>query len=185
MDQIAKRNIKIVELTKENESLPKLEYRYRTSGYYEVMICRAVGSWKVELTLKPLETSLEKKHESEFFAEYVEEPRAFAVELENEQIGWIELGYQQWNNRMRVWEFLVKEEFRKRGIGTLLMNHAAKIAKEKGARMVVLETQTCNVPAIKFYLKYGFELIGFDTAAYSNEDIEKKEVRLELGLKLK
>ena len=50
--------------------------------------------------------------------------------------------------------------------------------------MLVLETQTCDVPAINFYLKFGFELIGFDAAAYSNEDVEKKEVRLELGLRL-
>jgi ribosomal protein S18 acetylase RimI-like enzyme len=65
------------------------------------------------------------------------------------------------------------------------MKHAIKLANEKGARMLVLETQTCNVAAIDFYLKFGFELIGFDAAAYSNQDIEKKEVRLELGLKVK
>jgi len=32
--------------------------------------------------------------------------------------------------------------------------------------------------------KYGFELIGLDTHAYSNQDIEKKDVRLEFGLRL-
>lgn len=85
---------------------------------------------------------------------------------------------------MRVWEFLVEQEFRRRGIGILLMEYAVRIAKEKGARALVLETQSCNVPAICFYLRFGFELIGFDVTAYSNEDIEKKEVRLELGLKL-
>jgi hypothetical protein len=50
--------------------------------------------------------------------------------------------------------------------------------------MLVLETQSCNVEAIQFYLKHGYELIGFDVAAYSNQDTEKNEVRLELGLKL-
>lgn len=50
--------------------------------------------------------------------------------------------------------------------------------------MLVLETQTCLAATIDFYLKFGFELIGFDTVAYSNEDVERKEVRLELGLKL-
>jgi ribosomal protein S18 acetylase RimI-like enzyme len=64
------------------------------------------------------------------------------------------------------------------------MNHAVKLGKEKGARMLVLETQSCDVPAIGFYLRFGFELIGFDAAAYSNEDIAKKEVRLEFGLKI-
>jgi ribosomal protein S18 acetylase RimI-like enzyme len=85
---------------------------------------------------------------------------------------------------MRIWELLIKEEHRRKGIGTQLMQHAIKMAKEKGARMLVLETQSCNVKAIQFYLKHGYKLIGFDTAAYSNQDIEKKEVRLELGLKL-
>jgi ribosomal protein S18 acetylase RimI-like enzyme len=51
--------------------------------------------------------------------------------------------------------------------------------------MLIVETQSCNVPAINFYLKHGFKLIGFDVTAYSNEDIERKEVRLEFGLKLK
>ena len=48
----------------------------------------------------------------------------------------------------------------------------------------MLETQTNKDTAIKFYLNFGFKLIGLDIAAYSNEDIEKKEIRLELGLKL-
>jgi ribosomal protein S18 acetylase RimI-like enzyme len=136
------------------------------------------------LTLKVLEKTLDKNYHGRLFENHIEEPRVFVGVLGNRQVGWIELGYDKWNNRMRVWEFLVGQEFRKRGIGTLLMNHAVKIAKEKGARMLVLETQTNNATAIDFYLNFGFELIGFDIAAYSNEDIEKKEVRLELGLKL-
>ncbi len=107
---------------------------------------------------------------------HIEEPRVFAAVLDDEQVGWVELGYDRWNNRMRVWEFLVQEEFRRKGIGTMLMKHAVKVAKEKGARMLVLETQSCDVPAIDFYLEFGFELIGFDVAAYSNEDIKRKEV---------
>lgn len=185
MDQDTKEKVKIVELSRDDASLPKLKYRYITSGYYDLIINRESKSWRIELKLKPLEKTLEKISESEFFQEFVEEPRAFAAEMNGEQVGWIELGYHKWNNRMRVWEFLVKENFRQKGIGRLLMEQALKLAKEKGVRMLVLETQSCNVTAIDFYLKFGFELIGFDSAAYSNEDIEKKEVRLELGLKVK
>jgi len=183
MSQNVKRKVQIVELLKGDASLPKLEYRYMISSYLDLSIRREGESWKIELSLKPLEKTLEKKFESELFREYVEEPRVFAAELDGEQVAWIELGYHQWNNRVRVWEFLVKEEFRNRGIGTLLIKHAVKLCKGKRARMLVLETQSCNVPAINFYLKHGFDLIGFDTAAYSNEDIEKREVRLEFGLK--
>jgi ribosomal protein S18 acetylase RimI-like enzyme len=64
------------------------------------------------------------------------------------------------------------------------MNHAVLIAKQKGARMLVLETQTNNVTAIDFYLRFGFDLIGLDTAAYSDDDVGKREVRLEMGMRL-
>ncbi|WP_367362134.1 hypothetical protein [Mesotoga sp.] len=41
-------------------------------------------------------------------------------------------------------------------------------------RRLVLETQSSNFPAISFYLKYGFELTGFDTACYTNRDIDNQ-----------
>jgi ribosomal protein S18 acetylase RimI-like enzyme len=176
--------VRIIELVKDDPSLPKLNYHYMTTGYWDVSIVSNTKSWKIKITLKPLEKPSEKNCIGVFFEKHIGEPRAFAATLNEEQIGWIELGYEKWNNRMRVWEFLVKEEFRRMGIGSLLMNFAVKVAKEKGARMLVLETQSCNVPAITFYLKQGFNLIGFDSAAYSNEDIDKREVRFEMGLQL-
>ncbi len=176
--------VRLVEITKSEAYLSELRSKHSTSYYYDISVLRKPGSWKIELTLKPLRRTLEKEYKGRLFEDHIEEQRVFAAIQGDRQIGWIELGYDRWNNRMRVWEFLVEEGFRRKGIGTQLMEHAVKIAKEKGARMLVLETQTCLVPAIDFYLKFGFELIGFDTDAYSNEDVERKEVRLELGLRL-
>jgi ribosomal protein S18 acetylase RimI-like enzyme len=178
------KNVRITELARTDASSIKLHYRYLTPAYYDLSICHEADSWKIALALKHFMEPVERASDSRFYEEFVEEPRAFAAELDRNQVGWMELGYHKWNNRMRVWEILVKEEYRKKGIGTLLMDHAVKIAKEKGARALVLETQSCNAPAISFYLKHGFELIGFDSTAYSNDDLQKKEVRLEMGLKL-
>jgi len=177
-------NITLVELLKNDAYLKEIGSKYLTSHYYDVSVHGELGSWRIELVRKPFEKTLDKNYHGKLFEDHIEEPRVFVAVCENKQVGWIELGYDRWNNRMRVWEFLVEEEFRMRGIGTLLMNHAVKVAKEKGARMLVLETQTNKDTAIKFYLNFGFRLIGLDVAAYSNEDIEKKEIRLELGLKL-
>jgi ribosomal protein S18 acetylase RimI-like enzyme len=177
-------DIKIAELSKNDVGRREIGCKYSTSYYYDVSVFRESGSWRIELTRKALSNTLDKDYHGKLFEDHVEEPRVFMAVVGNKQVGWIELGYDKWNNRMRVWEFLVEEEFRKRGIGTSLMNHAVKIAKERGARMLVLETQTNNDTSIDFYLNFGFELIGLDVAAYSNEDIEKKEIRIELGLKL-
>lgn len=62
----------------------------------------------------------------------------------------------------------------------MLMNTAKHIARTEGFRGIVLETQSCNENAISFYLKNGFSFIGCDLCAYSDEDIKKHEVRIEL-----
>lgn len=181
MNQNILHKVKIVELKKDDPSLLKLNSHYFTDQYYDLSIKHNSEGWKLDLVLKPFDKPVKKSYIGTFFEEYIKEPQVFAAVLNDDQIGWIELGYEKWNNRVRIWEFLVKKEFRRKGIGSLLMEFAAKISKEKGARMLVLETQSCDVPAIIFYLKQGFNLIGFDSAAYSNEDLEKREVRLEMG----
>jgi ribosomal protein S18 acetylase RimI-like enzyme len=175
--------LNVVELIK-NDPLPILEYSHLIQKYYDVSVICEVGTWTIKLILKSFDAPIEKKDQSKLFEPYIEEPRVFVAEVKCEQVGWIEVGYQKWNNRLRVWEFLVKEGFRRQGIGKLLMDKAVEVARKKGARMVVLETQSWNVNAIDFYVNYGFELIGLDTYAYSNRDIEKKDVRLEFGLEL-
>lgn len=181
MNQNILRKVRIVELKKDDSYLLKLSSHYITNRFYDLAIVKKPDGWRLELVLKQFDKPVKKSYTGTLFENHIEEPRVFAAVLNDDQIGWIELGYEKWNNRMRVWEFLVKKEFRRKGIGGLLMEFAIKIAKERGARMLVLETQSCDAPAIAFYLMQGFNLIGFDSTAYSNEDIGKREVRLEMG----
>jgi ribosomal protein S18 acetylase RimI-like enzyme len=185
MNQNAIKNVRIVQLVKEKLPFSKLKFKYFTKNHYAVAVLRKKDEWEIKLVLETLPKPTEKRFEDGLFQDFVNEPRVFTAELEGKQVGWIELGFHKWNNRMRIWELLVEEGFRCMGIGMLLVDHAVKLSKRRRARMLVVETQSCNVPAINFYLKNGFELIGFDAAAYSNEDIERKEVRLEFGLKIK
>lgn len=52
----------------------------------------------------------------------------------------------------------VKEEFRKEGYGSTLLNEAEKIAKEKGCKLIHLDT--FDFQAKDFYLKHGYEIFG-------------------------
>lgn len=72
---------------------------------------------------------------------------------------------------------------RSKGVGTLLMNAISDAAKASGARMSVLETQSCNENAIAIavYRKNGFEIIGFDVYSCQNTDPERHEIRIEMG----
>ena len=76
------------------------------------------------------------------------------------------------------------ETRRRGGIGSLLMDTILAEAAGCGARMAVLETQTCNENAIAFYRKNGFDIIGFDLFAYTNIDPERHEIRIEMGKQL-
>ena len=179
-----KGNVEIVELAKSDAYLKEIGSKYTSSHYYDVSVHRDSEGWRIDLARRAFDEILEKNYRGKLYEDHVEEPRVFTAHLGNEEVGWIELGYEKWNNRMRVWEFLIAEEFRKKGIGTLLMNHAVLIARQKGARMLVLETQTNNATAIDFYLRFGFDAIGLDTGAYSNDDVGRREVRLEMGIRL-
>ena len=70
---------------------------------------------------------------------------------------------------------------RRQGIGTKLLDLAKEVAAREKMRMIILETQSCNVAAIDFYLSQKMDLVGVLTCDYANNDIERKEVRLEMG----
>ena len=93
----------------------------------------------------------------------------------------IEIWAEEWSNRLRVTELWVAPHLQKQGLGRALMNVAKEQAQRENRRAVILETQSCNVNAVDFYLHEGFTLIGMDTCCYSNTDLARKEVRLELG----
>jgi Acetyltransferases len=109
--------------------------------------------------------------------------RIFGVKIDGEIVGWMTVGIESWNNRLRVYELLVLEQYRKRGIGKILLDKAKQIAKQKHCRAIVLETQTNNANAIEFYRKQGFEFDGLDITAYHNDDVERNEVRIEMVFK--
>ena len=93
----------------------------------------------------------------------------------------LETTSENWSNRLRISELFVEKSYRRKGLGHHLLAIAKEQTRREKRRALILETQSSNVPAITFYLKEGFTLIGFDSCAYSNEDLQRKEVRLELG----
>lgn len=126
-----------------------------------------------------------KSFDDEFFGEWLEEPVAFGAFEGERLLGYVEGAPEGWNNRYRISNICIFEEnARGKGLGTLLMQAIQRAAEAAGARMIVLETQTCNENAIAFYKRNGFSIIGFDLYSYSNDDPERHEVRIEMGKKL-
>lgn len=76
---------------------------------------------------------------------------------DNEEIGGILAGIGYWNG-LEIKTLWVKEEYRKKKIGTLLLTHAEEIAKKK--RVTISMLDTFDFQAEEFYLKNGYTIIG-------------------------
>ena len=168
-------------LDKETYAGRKFTARYKTKGFYDIR----PSDFGFRIEYIPFGETVERSFDDEIFSEWLDKPVAFGA-FENDVLaGYAEGFLEEWNNRFRISNICIFEsDGRGRGIGTRLMETITKEAELLGARMIVLETQSCNEKAIAFYKKNGFKIIGFDLYAYSNSDPERHEVRLEMGKKL-
>lgn len=162
----------------------KLLFRYTTSFFHDIVIREEEDSTSFQVTRKPYNQPVEHQFESGLLSDWLTEPRLFAAMEGDDLMGVIELSAEDWNNRLRVANLWVAEGHRFNGIGKKLMGRGIQAARESGKRAVVLEVQSCNDPAIRFYRSCGFSIIGLDTIHYTNHDIERREARLEMGLLL-
>ncbi len=91
---------------------------------------------------------------------------------------------ETWNDTLRIWEFHVAASHRRMGLGRQLMDRLAERAASAGLRAMVVETQSTNVPAIRFYCKAGFVLEGIDISYYTNHDYPDGEMAVFLKRRL-
>ena len=87
-------------------------------------------------------------------------------------IGQIRL-VKDWNRFAYIENIAVKKDFRKSGVGHLLLEAAETWAKEQSLIGLSLEAQNDNLIACRFYVKEGFVLGGVDTLKHSaNAEID-------------
>ena len=144
----------------------------------------------ISLELTPLETPYIKRWEDsdeeelEHYQQYAAQGYSLAAYDGEQMIGLALCEARHWNRTLWVWEFHVAETHRGRGIGRQLMEAVVEKARESGFRIVGLETQNTNVPAITFYHKVGFEIDGIDLSFYTNDDMIHGEVAIFMKRKL-
>lgn len=150
------------------------------------MVNRTTKEFLLQVEKKPLDypyhfEPLLYEFPDRLYLDYYPFAKAQGVIIDNRLIAAIETAVESWSERLRITEIWVSEEYRRQGIGKALIEVAKERTVKENYRALVLETQSCNVNAIDFYLSQGFTLIGFDTCFYQNDDIQRKHVRLEFG----
>ena len=96
-----------------------------------------------------------------------EEPRGFFVaEVNNKVVGFAKASTESILTPLRTQRkfgtingLVVKEEYRRRDIGTMLVEHCFKYLKGNGIDSALLHVFHDNTPAIRLYEKLGFELL--------------------------
>ncbi|MGG7057822.1 GNAT family N-acetyltransferase [Clostridium tertium] len=174
--------MEIISIDKNKYKGYKFTAKYVTDKYYDV-ICSESG---FNLELKMFENSKTKKQfKDELFSEWLEDPIVFGI-IENDiLVAFIEGSTEEWHKLFRISNIFVSENFRRRGMADRLIEKMIEYAKIlNNCRGIILETQTCNYPAIQLYKKHGFKLSRIDINEYTNNDIENRKVRIDLLLKI-
>lgn len=180
-------NYEIIPLPKEKWKGTPILLKYTTNEYYDLETIENDECFEVKMVKKKFNNPVTHSPEEydfpdSLYQDHWEKAEAFGIVGENnELLACIEICPEEWSNRLMVTELWVKDELQRKGIGTALMNLAKKQAKIQKRRAIILETQSCNVRAIDFYRKQGFQLIGYDSCCYTNIDIEKHEIRFDFG----
>ena len=176
----------IVPLPKEQWKGTPIPLSYTTREYYDVDITEHDDGFRVDMVRKPMEAPVTHNPEDYDFPDSLYQPhwegaQAWGVVEDGKLLACIETCPEEWSNRLMVTELWVCEALRRQGVGHRLMAIAKEQATCENRRAIILETQSCNVDAIAFYRHEGFELIGFDSCCYTNRDIERREVRFDMG----
>jgi GNAT superfamily N-acetyltransferase len=77
-----------------------------------------------------------------------------------------------------LWDIRVEDARKRCGVGTKLFQMAVIWAKSKGFRQMKIECQNINLPAIRFYHKFGAVLCALDEYFYYSDLESREEVAL-------
>jgi ribosomal protein S18 acetylase RimI-like enzyme len=83
-----------------------------------------------------------------------------------------------WNDTLWLVDIRVRPCARRRGVGAALVDFLKQVAAHQQVRGIAVETQINNYPALRFYRKQGFEIVGINDHLYANDDLQRQDVAI-------
>ena len=93
-------------------------------------------------------------------------PEADRIALRQRILGFVAIWFMA--NEAHIANIAVREAYRQRGVGELLLISVIKLAIEHNARFITLEVRFTNKAAQALYKKYGFVEVGTRRAYYTD-----------------
>jgi len=72
------------------------------------------------------------------------------------------------HREMYILKLAVAQNWRRKGVASMLLKESFSRALEKAALTAILDVRRSNFPAISFYHKHGFQVVGSRPAYYSD-----------------
>jgi ribosomal protein S18 acetylase RimI-like enzyme len=171
------------------EMLREIIIGHVTQEVFSVSSTETESEIHFSLKLKSLPTKKGKEWQpdEEDMAEYQKafsEGTCVAAFMGEKIVGVAISNVRKWNKSLWVMEFHVHPDHHRKGIGWLMMEEIVDIAKDRGLRVIVCETQNTNVSAIRFYQAMGFTMDGIDLSYYSNEDYRNDAIAVFMKRKI-
>jgi GNAT superfamily N-acetyltransferase len=183
-------------------ALHKLDYSFETDRIYTLRVngelaqnddtmqtldrpALAFELWETPVDPPIYKSFREYEHKLEEVETRLNSVEGGYVALAGGQIaGAVLLNVEQWRSIVQIEDIIVGRQFRRYGIGSLLLNCASDWARNRGCWAIVLEAQNVNYPAIQFYLRNGFEVWSINQHFYPPGSVEH-EVAIFMGKKLR
>ncbi len=144
---------------------------YTSDQYYHITSNSKLDGVSFLLQLTSLDTSYVKSWQTTAeditgYNELMKEGHSFGAFNAAQLLGFIVCEERKWNNTLYITSLLVAEKQRSKGIGRLLLSKVIDHAVARRFRLLELETQNTNAPAIRFYKKMGFTITGLNLHLY-------------------
>lgn len=168
----------------ERAVLQRLIIGYETDEIYRVTRSETETVTTIEVRLTSLPERFVKRYSpvddatAQRYAAMAQTGHSFAAYDDGQCVALAIGEAQDWNGSLMIWEFHVAPSHHGQGLGRRLMEGVAEHARSQQLRVLVCETQSTNVPAIRFYRALGFVLDGIDLSLYTNQDYPDGEIAI-------
>lgn len=153
-----------------------IDHTYDTNHVWQMSVSEQPGDYQISFKTQRLPRTLEAEYPADEYRLRLALPpeQCFLVVVSKdgqELLAYLTMRNDAAYHTARIQDLVVSRPYRRRHIGTRLVNVARQWAKEHGLDQLTAETDTRNYPAITFCKAAGFTFCGYNDQYFPNQDI--------------
>lgn len=154
----------------------ELDLSYSTEFVWQMNILEEGNGWQITFRTERLPRPLETSYPADAarLKLLIEAGECFLVAVNRDQpeiLAYLAMRSDLISRTAHVYDLVVARAFRRRHVGTRLLNVARQWARQRQLVRMTIEVQTRNYPGILFCQQSGFQFSGFNDHYLPNQDI--------------